>query len=102
MAGVIGSIFGVASVFGPALGGWMTDGPGWRWVFYVNLPVGLIAVAVLFMGLPSSAHEPGPIDWFGATTIVGATVPLCSPSLGAVLSTPGAPRTSSGCCCSPS
>ena len=75
--GVMGSIFGVASVIGPALGGWLTDGPGWRWVFYVNLPVGLIAVAVLFKGLPSiRPHEPGPIDWLGATTIVGATVPL--------------------------
>lgn len=75
--GVMGSVFGVASVIGPALGGWLTDGPGWRWVFYVNLPVGLIAVAVLVVGLPAiRPHEPGPIDWLGAATIVGATVPL--------------------------
>ncbi len=75
--GVMGSVFGVASVVGPALGGWLTDGPGWRWVFYVNLPVGLIAVAVLLVGLPAiRPHQPGPIDWWGAFTIVGATVPL--------------------------
>ncbi len=75
--GVMGSVFGVASVIGPALGGWLTDGPGWRWVFYVNLPVGLIAVAVLLVGLPAiRPHQPGPIDWWGAFTIVGATVPL--------------------------
>ena len=75
--GVMGSVFGVASVIGPALGGWLTDGPGWRWVFYVNLPVGLLAVAVLMVGLPAiRPHEPGPIDWLGAATIVGATVPL--------------------------
>jgi EmrB/QacA subfamily drug resistance transporter len=75
--GVMGSVFGVASVIGPALGGWLTDGPGWRWVFYVNIPVGLLAVAVLVVGLPAiRPHEPGPIDWLGAATIVGATVPL--------------------------
>ncbi|MDQ2652272.1 MAG: MFS transporter [Chloroflexota bacterium] len=75
--GVMGSVFGVASVVGPALGGWLTDGPGWRWVFYVNLPVGLLAVAVLLVGLPAiRPHEPGPIDWLGAFTIIGATVSL--------------------------
>jgi EmrB/QacA subfamily drug resistance transporter len=75
--GVMGSVFGVASIIGPALGGWLTDGPGWRGVFYVNLPVGVIAVAVLLVGLPViRPHQPGPIDWLGAFTIVGATVPL--------------------------
>jgi EmrB/QacA subfamily drug resistance transporter len=75
--GVMGSVFGLASVIGPALGGWLTDGPGWRWVFYVNLPVGLLAVAVLVKGLPAiRPREAGPIDWLGAATIIGATVPL--------------------------
>jgi EmrB/QacA subfamily drug resistance transporter len=75
--GVSGSVFGIASVVGPALGGWLTDGPGWRWVFYVNLPVGVLAIAVLLYGLPSiRASEPRPIDWLGAATIIGATVPL--------------------------
>ncbi len=75
--GVTGSVFGLASVVGPALGGYLTDGPGWRWVFYVNLPVGILAVAVLLYGLP--AIKPGvkrPIDWLGATGIVGTTGPL--------------------------
>jgi EmrB/QacA subfamily drug resistance transporter len=75
--GVMGSVFGLASVIGPALGGWLTDGPGWRWVFYVNLPVGFLAVAVLLVGLPAiRPHQPGPIDWLGAFTIIGATVSL--------------------------
>jgi EmrB/QacA subfamily drug resistance transporter len=82
--GVSGSVFGIASVVGPALGGWLTDGPGWlidgpgwRWVIYVNLPVGVLAIAVLMYGLPHiRPHEPRPIDWLGAATIVGGTVPL--------------------------
>jgi EmrB/QacA subfamily drug resistance transporter len=75
--GVSGSVFGIASVVGPALGGWLTDGPGWRWVFYVNLPVGILAIAVLLIGLPAiRPHEARPIDWLGSATIVGATVPL--------------------------
>src|SRR3954471_6079241 len=75
--GVSGSVFGLASVVGPALGGWLTDGPGWRWVFYVNLPVGILAVAVVVLGLPAiRPHERRPIDWLGAATIVAATVPL--------------------------
>jgi MFS family permease len=75
--GVSGSVFGLASVVGPALGGWLTDGPGWRWVFYVNLPVGILAVIVLLVGLPAiRPHEPRPIDWLGAATIICATVPL--------------------------
>lgn len=75
--GVMGSVFGLSSVIGPALGGWLTDGPGWRWVFYVNLPVGLLAVAVLMVGLPAiRPREAGPIDWLGAATIIGATVPM--------------------------
>jgi EmrB/QacA subfamily drug resistance transporter len=75
--GVTASVFGLSSIIGPALGGWLTDGPGWRWVFYVNLPVGILAVVVLIYGLP--AIRPGekrPIDWLGAASIVGTTVPL--------------------------
>lgn len=75
--GVTASVFGLSSIVGPALGGWLTDGPGWRWVFYVNLPVGVLAVAVLLYGLPAIRHgEKRPIDWLGAAGIVGTTVPL--------------------------
>ncbi|HEY7034160.1 MAG TPA: MDR family MFS transporter [Thermomicrobiales bacterium] len=75
--GLTGSVFGLASVVGPTLGGWLTDGPGWRWVFYVNLPVGIVAIAVLLVGLPAiRPHERRPIDWLGAGAIVGGTVPL--------------------------
>ncbi|HEU5431045.1 MAG TPA: MDR family MFS transporter, partial [Thermomicrobiales bacterium] len=75
--GVTSSVFGLASVVGPWLGGWLTDGPGWRWVFYVNIPVGLLAAAVLTIGLPAiRGHVQAAIDWGGAALIVASTVPL--------------------------
>lgn len=76
--GVIAATFGLASVFGPSLGGWITDNPGWRWVFYVNLPVGAIALITLLLGFPvtGSRGRNRRIDWFGVATIVAAVVPL--------------------------
>ncbi len=76
--GFIIAVFGLSSVIGPALGGFITDNLAWRWVFYVNLPVGVLAVLALFFFLPSSksfgAHRR--IDWWGAATITGAVVSL--------------------------
>ncbi|PYR39094.1 MAG: MFS transporter, partial [Acidobacteria bacterium] len=48
VSGIMGSVFGFSSVIGPAVGGYLTDGPGWRWCFYVNVPVGIAAFAILF------------------------------------------------------
>ncbi|HET7896136.1 MAG TPA: MFS transporter, partial [Flavisolibacter sp.] len=45
--GMIGGVFGLSSVAGPLLGGWITDHTSWRWVFYVNLPLGIVAILVL-------------------------------------------------------
>ncbi|MBA2276590.1 MAG: MFS transporter, partial [Chloroflexia bacterium] len=75
--GLTSSVFGLSSLVGPALGGWLTDGPGWRWVFYVNLPIGIAGIIVLSTGLPHIRAEVAkPIDWTGAATIVAAVVPL--------------------------
>ncbi|MCC6705212.1 MAG: MFS transporter, partial [Thermomicrobiales bacterium] len=75
--GVISGTFGLSSIIGPALGGWLTDGPGWRWVFYVNIPVGILAVIVSFLGLPAVRRgAKRSIDWLGAFGIVGTTTPL--------------------------
>jgi EmrB/QacA subfamily drug resistance transporter len=76
--GVFTSIFGFASIVGPLLGGYLTDAQSWRWVFYVNLPLGLIALAVLWWGFPNirPARTDRPIDVAGAVTLVAGVVPL--------------------------
>jgi EmrB/QacA subfamily drug resistance transporter len=52
--GVMGAVFAVSSVAGPLLGGWLTEGPGWRWAFWINIPLGLLAAAgaVFLLKLP--------------------------------------------------
>jgi EmrB/QacA subfamily drug resistance transporter len=78
MQGVFGGVFGLSSVIGPTIGGYLTDGPGWRWVFYVNVPVGVIAVLLVAVGLPfvRSRAQMRDIDWLGAFTLAAGLVPL--------------------------
>ena len=79
ISGLMGGVFGLASVLGPALGGFLTDGPGWRYVFYVNIPVGLAAFATLYFYFPrvQSAVQAKPvIDYQGALTLVLSVVPV--------------------------
>lgn len=69
----IGVIFALASVVGPLLGGWFTDSIGWRWCFWVNLPVGLLALAVcaVALHLPRKALK-ATIDYIGITLMTAA------------------------------
>jgi len=78
VSGMLGAVFGLASVTGPAVGGFLTDGPGWRWCFYVNAPIGALAFAILLVGFPNRvatrrAHQ---IDWLGAALLVLSMVPI--------------------------
>lgn len=76
--GIIGAVFGLSSVAGPLLGGWITDHASWRWVFYVNIPLGIIAISVLASALPriSSRLQNRSIDWWGGLFILLTLVPL--------------------------
>ena len=78
MSGVFGAVFGLSSVIGPTLGGYLTDGPGWRWVFYVNVPLGVLAVAIVAIALPyvRSKAQLRDIDWVGTGVLVAGLAPL--------------------------
>lgn len=65
--GLTGIVWGASSVVGPVIGGLITDLLGWRWVFFVNVPVALVALVVIQRHLPAGERRPGaPIDLVGA------------------------------------
>lgn len=75
--GYFGAVFGLSSVVGPLVGGFLVDGPGWRWVFYVNVPVGLLALFVTSIVLPNSAvRRRHRVDYLGAALMVAGVSAL--------------------------
>jgi EmrB/QacA subfamily drug resistance transporter len=76
--GLFGGVWGLASVIGPTIGGWLTDGPGWRWVFFVNVPIGLAAMGVLLAFFPNDRRhvEGRSVDWLGAGALIAGLTPL--------------------------
>jgi EmrB/QacA subfamily drug resistance transporter len=79
--GVFGAVFGVSSVAGPLLGGFFVDNLSWQWVFYVNLPIGAVALAAVVLFMPATRPPGSPrVDYAGiillgiaSTTIVMVT-----------------------------
>src|SRR5579884_30346 len=65
--GVTGAVFGLSAIIGPTLGGWITQYSSWRWVFYVNLPVGILALLVLILLMPAlrGKAQKVSIDYIG-------------------------------------
>jgi EmrB/QacA subfamily drug resistance transporter len=76
--GIFAAVWGLASIFGPTLGGFLTDHYSWRAVFYVNLPVGLIAAIAIWLEFP--AFRPRgvrrKVDFAGVLTLIACLVPL--------------------------
>jgi EmrB/QacA subfamily drug resistance transporter len=82
--GLFGSVFGVTSVLGPLIGGFFVDNLSWRWVFYVNIPIGVVALAVVAAVLPGHLRRAQhKIDYLGTVLLAGsATSVVLLTSLG--------------------
>lgn len=72
------AVWGFASIFGPTAGGWLTDSFSWRAAFYVNLPVGILAVIAILLEFPNFKPKSvnRKVDWAGVFTLIGCIVPL--------------------------
>jgi EmrB/QacA subfamily drug resistance transporter len=76
--GLFGGVFGLSSIIGPVVGGFLTDHLGWRWVFYVNLPVGLLGVLVVAAFLPFVRTKASwrDIDFIGSAALAAGLIPV--------------------------
>lgn len=78
MQGLFSGVWGVSAIIGPAVGGFLVDALSWRWIFYVNLPLGVAAVLLVarFLEEPSRVRRRPPVDVAGPVTLVAAVVAL--------------------------
>ncbi|WP_026975418.1 MDR family MFS transporter [Alicyclobacillus contaminans] len=76
-SGMFGAVFGMSSIIGPLLGSYITDNMSWRWVFYINVPLGIVTFLLILLSYHESPrHTRQRIDWLGALTLVPAVVCL--------------------------
>ena len=74
--GIVGALFALGSVIGPFLGGFIVDNLDWRWVFFVNVPVGILAIAVTMVEFPRAAKEMQKrVDFLGVVALIGTLTP---------------------------
>ncbi len=77
--GLLGAVFGVSSVIGPLIGGYLTDQLSWHWVFYVNMPIGIPAVIMAYFLIPKELGRNAmgeKVDYLGATLLGGMLLSL--------------------------
>ena len=76
--GVMGGVFALSSVAGPLLGGWFTEGIGWRWAFWMNVPLGILAItsAMVFLRLPKPSGTRPRLDVAGMALLAAASTGL--------------------------
>ncbi len=72
--GLFGAVFGVSAILGPLLGGFLTENLSWHWIFYVNIPIGLVALAIIYRFLPTVHGErfTRNLDYLGAAVFAAA------------------------------
>ncbi len=106
--GYFAAVFGTSAVLGPVLGGFFADGPGWQWIFFMNVPIGLVALVVTRVALKMPhVRRDHTIDYLGAALVVGSVtlVPALHrvgrPGRGLGLR-PGLGAAGRAACCSPS
>lgn len=70
--GISSACFGTASIIGPLLGGWLVDTWSWHWVFYVNVPIAIVAITIISIFYRNSGQQAAgkPVDYLGATLLV--------------------------------
>jgi EmrB/QacA subfamily drug resistance transporter len=75
--GYFAAVFGTSSVLGPVLGGWFADGPGWEWIFFMNIPIGLVALVVTSAALKMPhVRRNHSIDYLGAAVVVASVTSI--------------------------
>src|SRR5438132_9329708 len=76
--GLFGAVFGLSSLVGPAIGGLITDNISWHWIFFINVPIGLVSLVILWRLLPAIKHPDAArhIDYLGAGVFTLAIAPI--------------------------